>query len=45
MPRKLKMTTHVVRNHGDMLDALHLIIKVIGCLILLWVSLFSRVAW
>jgi hypothetical protein len=28
-----------VRDHGDMLDALHLVTKMIGLLILLWVSL------
>jgi len=30
-----------MRNYGDIFDALHLITKVIGCLILLWVSFFS----
>jgi hypothetical protein len=31
-----------VRDHGDMLDALHLIIMLIGRLILLWVSILAE---
>jgi hypothetical protein len=39
-PRNSK-SAHVVRDHGNMLDALHLITKLIGLFILLWVSLFK----